>query len=111
MLQSPSSVGSPSGNVNGRGLVLAVLALVVGTGAAAQAQPSPAAAGREVFTTRCAVCHGADGFGGDTGPSIVYRLSLLSDAELATLLRDGRPQKGMPPMPMPVTSRTALVRF
>ena len=45
------------------------------------AQPQ-GGAGRRVFETRCAVCHGSDGHGGDTGPSIVYRLPLLKDADL-----------------------------
>src|SRR5262245_31237289 len=88
--------------------VMGAAAALLGTAAAVDAQP---AAGRQVFTTRCAVCHGADGFGGDTGPSIVHRLPLLDDAALATLIREGRPVKGMPPQPMPVASRTALTQF
>ena len=56
------------------------------------------------------MCHGGDGHGGDTGPSIVYRLPLLKDPDLITLLRDGRPTKAMPPQPMPVADRTALIR-
>jgi alcohol dehydrogenase (cytochrome c) len=91
--------------------LVAALAVLLGAGAIAHAQPPAGGPGRQVFTTRCAVCHGADGHGGDTGPSIVYRLPLLSDAELVTLLHAGRPQKGMPPMPMPAASRTALMRF
>src|SRR4029453_15717530 len=46
-----------------------------------------------------------------TGPSIVFRLPLLDDRGLATLIREGRPAKGMPPQPMPVASRTALTQF
>ena len=45
------------------------------------------------------MCHGNDGNGGDIGPSIVYRLPLLKDPDLITLLRDGRPARGMPPQP------------
>jgi alcohol dehydrogenase (cytochrome c) len=86
----------------------AAAALVLLAAARVGAQP---AEGRRVFTTRCAVCHGADGFGGDTGPSIVHRLPLLDDKALATLIRDGRPAKGMPPQPMPLASRTALTQF
>src|SRR5262245_53113262 len=88
------------------GLAIAALTLAAAVRADAQAQE-----GRRVFTTRCAVCHGADGFGGDTGPSIVHRLPLLDDAALATLIREGRPAKGMPPQPMPVASRTVLTQF
>src|SRR5436190_7689246 len=107
MLRSTSGMGSSSGTVR----LVAVLALAAGAATVVHAQPAPAGPGRQVFTTRCAVCPGADGHGGDAGPSIVYRLPLLSDDELVTLLRAGRPQKGMPPMPMPVASRTELVRF
>ncbi len=91
------------------GIAFVALALV-GAAAGADAQPQ-GAAGRRVFEARCAVCHGADGHGGDTGPSIVYRLPLLKDAELAALIRDGRPAKGMPPQPMPAADRTAVTRF
>ena len=57
------------------GITVGVLALL-GASVDVQAQP-PGGAGRRVFETRCAVCHGNDGHGGDTGPSIVYRLPLL----------------------------------
>ena len=90
---------------------IAVAALVLlGAGGDVHAQPQ-GGAGRRVFETRCAVCHGNDGHGGDTGPSIVYRLPLLKDAELIALLQGGRPAKGMPPQPMPVADRTALIRY
>jgi alcohol dehydrogenase (cytochrome c) len=87
-------------------LAVAVLALAA---APADAQPQPAA-GRATFESRCAVCHGADGHGGDTGPSIVFRMPLLSDADLETLIRDGRPAKGMPPQPMAAAELEALTR-
>ena len=86
--------------------VTALLAAVPDVHAQAQG-----GAGRRVFETRCAVCHGNDGHGGDTGPSIVYRLPLLKDAEVIALLQGGRPAKGMPPQPMPVADRTALIRY
>src|SRR5688500_19862024 len=92
------------------GIPFVALALLAAS-ADAQAQPPQGGAGRTVFESRCAVCHGADGHGGDTGPSIVYRLPLLSEADLATLLRDGRPAKGMPAQPMPAADRTALTQF
>ncbi len=85
-----------------------VLALV---GASRESVAQPQAVGRKVFETLCAVCHGADGHGGDTGPSIVYRLPLLPDDQLATLIRDGRPAKGMPAVPLPAAELTPLTRF
>jgi alcohol dehydrogenase (cytochrome c) len=88
-------------------LAIAGLALAA---ARAEAQPQPAP-GRATFESRCAVCHGSDGHGGDTGPSIVFRMPLLPDADLETVIRDGRPAKGMPPQPMPATELQALTRY
>ena len=88
-------------------LALAALALLA---ARAEAQPQPGP-GRATFESRCAVCHGADGHGGDTGPSIVFRLPLLNEADLHTVIRDGRPAKGMPPQPMPAPELQALTRY
>jgi alcohol dehydrogenase (cytochrome c) len=86
---------------------LVVFAFAAGP-AGAQPQPGP---GRATFESRCAVCHGADGHGGDTGPSIVFRLPLLSESDLAAVIRDGRPAKGMPPQPMPAAELQTLTRY
>jgi alcohol dehydrogenase (cytochrome c) len=53
--------------------------------------------GRLTFESRCARCHGADGKGGELGPAIVGRLAARNDQQLATLVREGLPQQGMPP--------------
>src|SRR5919107_111604 len=91
------------------GIVVAGVALA---GAAADVQGQPQGGpGRRVFETRCAVCHGNDGHGGDTGPSIVYRLPLLREAEIVALLQGGRPARGMPPQPMPAVKRPSLIRY
>src|SRR3989442_11823632 len=52
--------------------------------------------GRLSFQTRCAVCHGTDGNGGEHAPSILARVSRSNDQELNALLREGVPQRGMP---------------
>ena len=52
--------------------------------------------GKPQFDQFCARCHGADGLGGQMGPGIVERLPMRSDAELAALVRDGVPARGMP---------------
>src|SRR6476620_6849710 len=54
-------------------------------------------AGRKVFESRCARCHGADGNGGEMGPPIVLRLSARDDEQLAALIHEGSPSRGMPP--------------
>ena len=53
-------------------------------------------AGRDVFATRCASCHGTLGNGGELGPAITARIPLRSDADLQALLREGLPNAGMP---------------
>ena len=53
--------------------------------------------GRKAFETRCARCHGGDGNGGEMGPPIVQRLTARDDEQLARLIHEGIPQRGMPP--------------
>lgn len=67
--------------------------------------------GRQVFEARCAGCHGADGNGGDIGPPIGSRLQALSDEELASLIRSGRPARGMPPSRIPPVEMARLLNF
>jgi alcohol dehydrogenase (cytochrome c) len=54
-------------------------------------------AGRKVFESRCARCHGADGNGGEMGPPIVLRIGTRDDGGLAELIHQGVPARGMPP--------------
>src|ERR1035437_9268085 len=67
--------------------------------------------GRVVFESRCAKCHGSDGNGGELGPRILYRLNTRDDAQLATLVLEGLPSRGMPPNPVPDAEMGALVKF
>src|SRR2546423_2284694 len=53
-------------------------------------------AGRQVFASRCAGCHGSDGNGGELGPGIATRVPTRTDQELTTLFRQGLPASGMP---------------
>jgi len=53
-------------------------------------------AGRALFEGQCATCHGADARGGELGPAIVMRIPQRSDEELATLIHQGLPNRGMP---------------
>jgi alcohol dehydrogenase (cytochrome c) len=78
-----------------RAPVILVLVLVsVASGMLAQA-PRPSV-GRAAFERTCARCHGGDGQGGEMGPGITTRIPLQTEQELATLVRDGLPTKGMP---------------
>ncbi|HEV3216834.1 MAG TPA: PQQ-dependent dehydrogenase, methanol/ethanol family [Vicinamibacterales bacterium] len=66
---------------------------------AAYAQAGGAAPGRTQFENRCGVCHGGDGNGGEYGPGMVAQLAARSDAQLAALIREGLPGRGMPATP------------
>ena len=52
--------------------------------------------GKVAFQTRCSVCHGTDGNGGEHAPTILPSLATKNDEELTTIIRDGVPRKGMP---------------
>src|SRR5260370_11956306 len=68
-------------------------------------------AGRQVFATRCASCHGTTANGGEFAPSIGDRVPLRKDDELARLLHDGL-SSGMPAFPDLIDQeRTNLIGF
>lgn len=62
------------------------------------AATSPSA-GQQLFESTCAPCHGLDGRGGERAPDIATRpeVTRLSDQALLKILREGIPEKGMPP--------------
>ena len=77
----------------------------------AAADPAAAqATGRAVFEQRCAQCHGGDGNGGEMGPGITVRLAALSDTDITTLIREGRPARGMPPQVVAAADMAALLQ-
>ena len=56
-------------------------------------------AGRKAFATYCAGCHGPAARGGPGAPDLVRSLFVLDDEKgilIAPVIRDGRPDKGMP---------------
>ncbi len=67
--------------------------------------------GRRTFEAYCARCHGADANGGEMGPPIAQRLSTRDDQQLAALIRDGLPPRGMPPNIMSDAETADLVKF
>jgi alcohol dehydrogenase (cytochrome c) len=76
---------------------------------AQQAQTPPP--GRANFEARCSGCHGADGNGGELGPPIIRRIATRDDAQLATLIREGLPTRGMPPNKAPDPEMKSLIAF
>jgi alcohol dehydrogenase (cytochrome c) len=66
---------------------------------------------RKTFESVCARCHGADGNGGEMGPPIALRLPDLDDKQLAKLIREGIPAKGMPPIPTTDAEMAGLLKY
>jgi alcohol dehydrogenase (cytochrome c) len=100
--------------------MLSGLLALLSTGSVQGQFPPPAplpagsqqAAGRQVFVTRCASCHGTAATGGEFAPSIVDRVPLRTDDELVRLLHNGLPISGMPAFPDVVDQeRTNLISF
>jgi len=67
--------------------------------------------GRVLFENRCARCHGDDGRGGELGPAIGTRLRARTDAQLAALVREGLPDRGMPPSQVNDAEMAQLTSF
>lgn len=55
-------------------------------------------AGQQLFSSRCAGCHGLDGRGGEHAPNIATNESVqrLTDKDLLQIVRNGIPAGGMP---------------
>lgn len=53
---------------------------------------------KSIFEGVCAGCHGLDGRGGERGPDVASRRELVgkSDEYLFSVIKDGRPSRGMP---------------
>ncbi|KAA6459219.1 c-type cytochrome [Acidobacteria bacterium AB60] len=69
------------------------------------APPDPAAVarGQKTFVATCGFCHGTTATGGAQGPNLVRSTMVLHDQgtgkEIAAVIHNGRPEKGMPPFP------------
>jgi len=69
--------------------------------------------GRRQFTARCASCHGADGAGGEFGPSIleVRRTGPAASRSIRNIITEGVPESGMPPFSLPPAELDPLVTY
>jgi mono/diheme cytochrome c family protein len=79
-----------------------VKATIVGSPAAIAASkqnPQAVERGAQVFATNCAGCHGATAKGTNRAPDLIRSLLVLDDEKgilIAPVIRNGRPDKGMP---------------
>ena len=70
--------------------------------------------GGALFQQNCAFCHGRDAAGGETGPDLTRSKLVAQDVagdKIAEVLRQGRPEKGMPPFAFSATQVAELVAF
>jgi alcohol dehydrogenase (cytochrome c) len=67
--------------------------------------------GVQLFNTHCANCHGANGQGGQMGPTLLPRVANSDNVALAAFLREGNPAKGMPPAPIQATQMPTLMGY
>ncbi len=85
-----------------------LIALVLSTIATAQ-QPPPD--GKELYETRCVLCHAGDGAGTDRAPAILAYIVRSSADQLAAFLRTGVPDRGMPAFNLPSDETARLVQY
>jgi cytochrome c oxidase cbb3-type subunit 3 len=65
-----------------------------------QYPPGVVQSGRALFRQDCSFCHGRDAGGGETGPDLTRSKLVAQDADgekIGLVVRNGRPDKGMPP--------------
>jgi alcohol dehydrogenase (cytochrome c) len=105
-------------------LIVVAAAALLGVTVAAQS-PTPAAKppvysakdiadGRPLFEANCGFCHGRDMLGGNTGPDLTRSALVQQDVKgdkIKPLVKDGRPDKGMPPINLTDAQVTAIVAF
>ena len=70
--------------------------------------------GGKAFATYCAGCHGVAGKGGPGAPDLIRSVLVLDDEKgilIAPVLREGRPDKGMPKLPLTEAQISDLVAW
>jgi mono/diheme cytochrome c family protein len=75
--------------------------------------PDAIAAGHTLFAANCAKCHGPDANGLHNRPSLrSQRIRHATDGELAWMLKNGNPYKGMPPwISLPEQQRWQIIAY
>lgn len=92
------------------------------TSTTSQSSEKPAAApdsalvekGRDLFRKDCSFCHGRDATGGESGPDLTRSKLVAADVngdKIGDVVRNGRPDKGMPPFDRSADQISALAAF
>jgi len=76
-------------------------------------QRQAAAAGKVLFSENCSKCHGTDANGLHNRPSLrSERIRHATDGDLAWMLKNGNPYKGMPPWSsLPEQQRWQIITY
>jgi len=78
------------------------------------ASPAVIESGKAQFLQQCAFCHGRDTGGGETGPDLTRSKVVAEDAagdKIGVVVRNGRPEKGMPRFNVSDQELAGLVTF
>jgi cytochrome c oxidase cbb3-type subunit 3 len=79
------------------------------------ADPAVVERGKGMFGVMCVACHGADARGGQlNGPNLLRSQLVLMDKDgelIGPVIQNGRPERGMPPMPLPPDDIKAIAEF
>jgi cytochrome c oxidase cbb3-type subunit III len=70
--------------------------------------------GQSLFLQKCAFCHGRDAGGGETGPDLTSSKLVAEDVagnKIGVVVRNGRPEKGMPAFTVSDQDIAALAAF
>jgi cytochrome c oxidase cbb3-type subunit 3 len=70
--------------------------------------------GHEQFRQSCGFCHGPTAAGGNGGPNLIYSAVIRRDnqgADITKLIQEGRPDKGMPVIPLTATQIADIVGY
>jgi cytochrome c oxidase cbb3-type subunit III len=71
-------------------------------------------AGQTKFASQCGFCHGRDGGGGESGPDLTRSTLVAEDVrgdKIRPVVRNGRPDKGMPAIVLSDADLAAVVAF
>jgi len=103
---SPTASSGQAGRIGGAGI-----------GAYPTREPGDPAVverGRNIYSTNCAFCHGADTRGGASGPSLLRSAIVLDDKGgelIGPVVQTGRPDRGMPKFPLSNAQIADLATF
>ena len=91
-----------------------VKAMPGGTVASKSYPPALIASGGSFFRQNCSFCHGRDAGGGESGPDLTRSKLVTADVngnKIGPVVRNGRPDKGMPPFHVSDQQIAGLVAF